>query len=588
MSLITQLTQLVSIAFKNNGFDPQCGQVVLSDRPDLGHFQCNGALAAARPAKKNPREIAQAVVDALALDLIFKQVSMAGPGFINLTLTDEFLVEHIRTLAADDRFGCTPIAPPQTIVLDYGGANVAKLLHVGHARPAIIGESIKRTARFLGYTVLGDVHLGDWGTQMGMLIVELQHRQPDLPYFDIDYSGPYPIASPVTIYDLEEIYPAVNVRAQADTSVRDATRQATVDLQRGRPGYRALWQHFVDVSVAELKRDYARLNVAYDLWLGESDTQTIVDTLATRLQDAGHAQESQGAMVIDVTQPDDDHEIPPLILVKSDGGVMYSTTDLATIAQRVTDYQPDLILYVVDNRQQLHFTQIFRAAHKTGVAPQSVGLEHLGHGTMNGEDGRPFKTRAGGVPKLRDLLDTITATAQQRMAEAGVAKGYPDAEKVEIAKMVGVAALRYADLMNHRATDYIFDVARFASFDGRTGPYLLYTVARAKSILRKANEQGLAVEPLTTPADDVERAVLLTLAEVPDVVHKAFDLRAPNHLCEYAYKLAAAFNRFYSDHHMLAESDQAQQASWLALTQVTVAVLVQVLDLLGIQTPERM
>lgn len=588
MSLVTYLTDLVADVFAEKGFDRQYGEVVPSDRPDLGQFQCNGALAAARPYKKNPREIAQGVVAALEANPIFRQVSLAGPGFINLTLTDEFLVEHVRSQVTDQCWGCGPVDDPQMVIVDYGGANVAKLLHVGHTRPAIIGESLKRTARFLGHNVLGDVHLGDWGTQMGLLIVELKHRQPDLPYFDASYTGPYPAESPVTIYDLEEIYPAANLRAQEDPAVREAARQATFELQDGRPGYRALWQHFREVSVAELRVDYGNLNIQFDLWLGESDTQPRIAPLVARLQAAGYARESNGAMIIDVAQPDDTFELPPLILIKSDGAVMYGTTDLATIEQRMEDYAPDLMLYVVDYRQSDHFRQVFRAAYKTGIVPPTVRMEHIGNGTMNGKDGRPFKTRAGGIPKFRELLALVIEAANQRMEEAGVAKEYPAAEKAEVARMVGIAALKYGDLMNHYATDYIFDLDRFSSFEGKTGPYLLYTAARIKSILRTAAQQGLAADQLSTPVDEIERTVLLTLSELPDVVQKTFDLRAPNHLCEYAYELASAFNRFYSEHHILGEENPTQQTSWLALAQMTVDVLALVLDLLGIETPERM
>ncbi|MCX6047736.1 MAG: arginine--tRNA ligase [Chloroflexi bacterium] len=587
-SLKEQLTVIVADTFASCGYDRKYGTVQTSDRPDLSQFQCNGALAAARQYSTNPRQIAQAVVDKLsALDL-FQGVTIAGAGFINLTLRDEYLVQHIRTLAADERHNCTPVAQPRKVIVDYGGANIAKPMHVGHMRAAIIGESLKRLTRFLGHAVLGDVHLGDWGLPMGMVISELKLRHPDWPYFDPNHQGPYPAASPVTIADLEELYPAASQRTREDPAALEAARQATFALQNGQPGYFALWRHFMDVSLVELKRDYADLNVEFDLWLGESDTRDRIMPLIERLQREGYAHESQGALIVDVTQPEDAKEMPPLLLIKTDGAVLYGTTDLATIEQRVQELSAELILYVVDKRQSNHFQQVFRAAHKTGVAPATIGLEHIAFGTMNGKDGKPFKTRTGGVMRLRSLIDMVIEKAQERLTEVEAAKNYDAAEKAEIAHLVGMATLKYADLMNHRAIDYVFDLDRFSAFEGRTGPYLLYTMARSKSILRKASELGYLFGPINAPADEGARALLLKLAELPDVLDLAFAERAPNHLCEYAYTLATTFNRFYHDHHILSEPDQVQQASWLALAKATVSELELVLNLLGIQTPERM
>ncbi|MFQ5612505.1 MAG: arginine--tRNA ligase [Anaerolineae bacterium] len=587
-SLRTQLTAIVANAFAVRGFERAYGEVVVSDRPDLGQFQCNGALAAAKAHRRNPRQIAGDVVEALARPDVFREVSLAGPGFINLTLADEFLAAHLQGMTADERLGCPTTAHPRKIIVDYGGANIAKPMHVGHLRAGIIGESLKRLSRFLGHDVLGDVHLGDWGLPMGLIICELERRQPDLPYFDPDYHGPYPAESPLTISDLEEIYPAANQRAAGDPAFMEAARQATFDLQRKRPGYYALWRHFLDVSVAELKADYARLNVEFDLWLGESDVNDRIPPMVERLLAEGYARESEGAVIIDVSRPDDKHDIPPLILLKSDGAVLYGTTDLATIEQRVEEFGTELTFYVVDNRQSDHFRQVFRAAYKTGIAPPSVGLEHTGFGTMNGKDGKPFKTRAGGVMKLKDLIQMVTDKAVERMAEIEVAKGYDAAEQAGIARQVGLAALKFADLMNHRTKDYVFDLDRFSSFEGRTGPYLLYTAVRTKSILRKAEARGLEAGPLLPPASQAERVVMLKLAGLPDVLNLAFEARAPNHLCEYAYSLAMEFNRFYQKHHILREPDPARQASWLGLSHFSVAVLERVLDLLGIEVPERM
>lgn len=587
-SIRSQLTEIVSAVVTDLGYDAQYGEVVLSNRPDLSQFQCNGALAAAKRYGRNPRDLAQEIADRLATDSRFREVSLAGPGFLNLTLTDGFLVAYIQEITADKRWGYLPVDQPERILVDYGGANVAKPMHIGHLRTAIIGESLKRLTSFVGHHAIGDVHLGDWGLQMGQVIAEVRDRRPDLPYFDAAFSGPYPDESPVTIGALDEIYPAASQRAKENPAFMEAARKATVELQEGRPGYRAFWRHLVNVSIAELKRDYDDLNVHFDYWLGESDAHELVEPLVERLKAEGYAHMSDGALVIDVTREDDNREIPPLLLVKSDGAMLYSTTDLATVEYRVEEMGVNRILYVVDQRQSLHFEQVFRAAHQCGIAPERVHFEHLGFGTMNGADGKPFKTRAGGTMKLRYLIDMVTEKARERLTEVQAAEGYPAAEKEEIARMVGVATLKFADLSNQRTQNYVFDLDRFSAFEGRTGPYLLYTAARTKSILRKAAEEGLTVGPLQAPADEIERALLLKLTEFPDVIETSFAQRMPHHLCEYAYTVATAFNRFYHEHYILVESNPVQQASWLALAQATVDLLTLVLDLLGIEIPERM
>lgn len=587
-SLKSQLTTLVGDAFAAGGYDRHYGEVTLSNRPDLAQFQCNGALAAAKKYGQQPRQLGEEIATRLQALPVFQSVNIAGPGFINLIVTDDFLTQQTRLIAADPRRGCLITATPTKMIVDYGGANVAKPMHVGHLRAAIIGESIKRLSRFVGHQVLGDVHLGDWGLQMGQIIAELADRHPDWSYFDPAQLSPYPTESPVSIRDLEEVYPAASRRAAADSAFAQQARQATQELQHGRPGYRALWQQFVTVSVAELKRDYSDLNVDFDLWLGESDTQAILTPLLQQLRAAGFAQESEGALIVEVMQADEKREIPPLILEKSDGAVLYGTTDLATIQQRIQTLAAEVILYVVDNRQALHFEQVFRAAYKTGIAPAGVHLQHLGFGTMNGKDGKPFKTRTGSNMKLRSLIEMITEKARERLAEVKAAQEYPWAEKEAIAKMVGIATLKFADLSNQRTGDYIFDLDRFSAFEGRTGPYLLYTAARTQSILRKAGEEGLSFGPLQGPVDEDERTLLLKLLELPEVVELAFTQRMPHHLCEYAYTLATNFNRFYHQHHILSEANSAQQASWLALTACVVETLTLVLDLLGINVPERM
>lgn len=589
MQAVTQyLTNILGDAFADCGYDRSYGEVVVSNRPELGQFQCNGALPAAKAYGQKPRDIAQRVVDHLRQSqTIFSDINLAGPGFINLTLHDTFLTQHLQAMRADTRLGVDPVAAPRRVIVDYGGANVAKPMHVGHLRAGIIGECLKRLFRFMGDDVIGDVHLGDWGTQMGMIIVELARRHPDWPYFDPHNDGPFPAESPITLADLEEIYPTASARAKDDPEVMEAARQATVELQNGRPGYRALWQHFVTVSVAGLKEDYGALGIHFDLWLGESDVQDQVNPLIERLQEEGFASESQGAIVMDITEPDDKKPTPPLMLRKSDGAVLYGTTDLATIEQRVQEFRADLILYVVDHRQQQHFEQVFRAAHKSNIAP-GTGLEHNYFGTMNGKDGKPYKTREGGVMKLKDLIQLVIRAALARMAESHVADEYDEVERMEVARIVGLAALKYADLMNQRTKDYIFDLDRFSSFEGRTGPYLLYTTVRARSILAKATAQGLAPGDILPPTEAAERTLMLQLMQLPDALHLAYDTRMPNHLADYIYTLANEFNRFYNACHILSEADTAVQASWLGLTHLFTRVSEQVLTLLNIEIPERM
>lgn len=590
-SLQQALSRTVAGAFVAAGHDPRYGQVVESNRPDLAQFQCNGALEAAKRRGENPRELAQRIIDALSTApearARFRKLDIAGPGFINIDLTDDYLAGHAAEAARDPRLGFDPAARPVAILIDYGGANIAKPMHVGHLRSSIIGESLKRIARFAGHDVESDVHLGDWGLQMGMLITELARRRPELPYFDPAKTDGFPKDSPVSIADLQELYPEASQRANEDAAVMDAARAATQELQSGRPGYRALWRHFVAVSVAELRPDFAALGIEFDSWLGESDVNDIIPDLVERLRSSGLAVPSEGALIIDVAEEADKKSPPPLILMKSDGAVLYGTTDLATIEHRV-EGGAELILYVVDNRQADHFLQVFRAARKAGIAPPEIGLEHIGFGTMNGKDGKPFKTREGGVMRLKDLIGIVTGKARERMAEAEVALGYSQQEKESIARDVGVAALKYADLMNHRIKDYVFDLDRFSAFEGKTGPYLLYAAVRMKSILREAEGRGLAAGTFVAPTTDVERRLLIVLSRFPDSVGTSFETRAPNHLAEYAYNLATAFNRFYSEHHILRESDAVRQGSWLALVGYTERVLERALELLGLRVPERM
>ncbi|MDJ0962196.1 MAG: arginine--tRNA ligase [Acidimicrobiia bacterium] len=587
MTLLSQLSDRFGDAFVSLGLDRAFGEVGISQRPELAQFQCNGALPAAKPAGKNPRELADEVIAAIGDRAAFADLSIAGPGFINITLTDDALADYVDGIARDDRVG-VPQVEPKKVVVDYGGPNVAKDLHVGHLRPAVIGESAKRTLGFLGHDVIGDVHLGDWGAPMGQLIVELSERQPDLPYFDPLFTGPYPEEPPVGIDDLQEMYPIAAGKAKDDLAYRERASRAVVELQDGRPGYRALWQHFRDVSIDAIKAVYDRLGVHFELWYGESTINHRLFPLISRLVEDGVAERSEGALVIDVARPGDTKEIPPLMMVKSDGATLYTTWDVATIEDRVEEFGADVMLYFVDVRQGLHFEQVYRAVRKAGIVGPDVVLEHCGNGTVNGPDGKPFKTKEGGVMLLRDLIDQIVVRAAQRLDENHLAEEYPADERAAIAEKVGLAALKFGDLHNHRTSNYIFDIERFTSFEGKTGPYLLYGAVRMKSILRNARDAGLAPGPIVAATKDAERNLMLQLIRLPEVVHRAGELRAPNHLAEYAFELTSDFSRFYEACHILREEDATRQTSWLGLVALTLRSLEVLLDLMAIEVPERM
>jgi len=585
--LLKELSVIAGAAFAAEGFPGELGIVQPSDRPDLAQFQCNGALAAAKQAETNPRGVAEKIAVRLKANPIFAKVEIAGPGFINLDMSDDALDERMRAFAADARLGAPDTGRGKTAVLDFGGANVAKAMHVGHLRSAIIGNSLQRLFRANGWNVISDVHLGDWGLQMGQLISEIGHRGLAPVYFDSSCAGPYPAESPVTMDDLEELYPAASAACKADPKRLEEARAATAELQAGRPGYRALWQHFVDVSRVGLTREYGSLGVYFDLWKGEASVEPLIGPMIEDLRTRGLAVESEGALVIPVAEPADKKELPPLILLKSDGAVLYGTTDLGTIIDRVRSHDPDLILYVVDQRQRTHFEQVFRAACKADYAGHAH-LEHAGFGTMNGPDGKPFKTRAGGVMKLYDLIAMATEEAGKRLSEAGMAVDYPEEERKEIARKVGIAALNFADLSNHRVSDYIFDLARFTRFEGKTGPYLQYAAVRMQSILNRAREAGYEPAPKMVLHTPEERNLILQLLALPNAMSGAEHNRAPNILCDYAFTLAQIFNRFYTEHHILSERDEGLRTTRLSLVALTLAVVSKVLNLLGIEIPARM
>lgn len=592
MSLQQQLTEIVGNAFEAEGIERSYGEVVVSQRPELADYQCNGALSAQRSVGRNPREIAEGVLSRIDAPEIIADIEIAGPGFLNLTVTDGILVSSVTGIGGSDGLGVDKVEYPRTVIVDYGGPNMSKALHVGHLRSAVIGESLKRIFRFLGYRTIGDIHIGDWGMPVGQLIVELEDREPDLAYFDAAYDvasdGPYPVVSPVTLDDLSEMYPVITKRCADDPEVAERARRATFDLQNGREGYLALWKHFHDISIAGQRRDFASLGVDFDVWYGESTVHDRLEPMVRDLLASGTAHESEGAVVIDVGRPEDTKEVPPLLLTRSDGSYLYSTTDLATIDMRVSQMDIGVALYVVDARQSLHFEQVFRAARLAGFAPEDVILEHIGFGTVNGKDGKPFKTREGGVLRLGDLIGLVTEAARSRLDEANIAENYPDEERTRIAEQVGLAALKFGDLSNHRMSNYVFDIERFSAFEGKTGPYLQYSAVRIRSILRKASEAGLAPGPIVSPTVSQERVLMLRLVRVQEVIYRAADLRAPNVVAEYAYDVASDFSRFYEHCHILREKDPDRQASWLALVETTLGIQTVLLDLLGIEIPERM
>ena len=583
--ILQQIKEEVVKGFTEAGYDEKYAMVTLSNRPDLCQFQCNGAMAAAKEYKKAPIAIANEVVEKLVANAMFSKCEACPPGFINMNLSDEFIAGFVSGMAADtERFGVDKVATPKKVMIDYGGPNVAKPLHVGHLRSAIIGESIKRTARFMGDEVIGDVHLGDWGLQMGLIITELKLRKPELVYFDENYNGEYPTEPPFTISELEEIYPCASGKSKEDEAYKEAALRATYELQHGRKGYQALLSHILNVSVTDLKRNYEKLDVTFDLWKGESDAQPYIPDMVQKMKDDGFAYISEGALVVDVKEETDTKEVPPCMILKSDGASLYNTTDLATMVWRMKDYNPDSIIYVVDKRQELYFTQVFRCAKKTGIVPADKNLYFVGFGTMNGKDGKPFKTRQGGVMRLEYLLQEVEDKMLEKIKENGTMN---EEDAVKTAQIVGLSAIKYGDLSNQASKDYIFDIDRFTSAEGNTGPYILYTIVRCKSILAKAGVES--IEGAILPAhSDSERGLQLELTKFMAALTSAYEDMAPHKICAYIYDLANAFNRFYHDTKILAEEDEATKASYLKLLMLTRSVLEKSIDLLGFKAPERM
>ena len=584
--IIDYIAEELADAFEKAGYDRAYGKVTLSNRPDLCEYQCNGAMAGAKLYHKAPIMIANDVVETIGSNTMFSSVEAVNPGFININLNSTFVAEYLNNMETADKFGVEN-EKQKTIIVDYGGANVAKPLHVGHLRSAVIGESIKRMGRFLGHNMIGDVHLGDWGLQMGLIIEELRERKPDLVYFDESYTGEYPEEAPFTISELEEIYPAASGKSKVDEAFKERAQNATFRLQNGYAPYRAIWKHIMAVSLADLKKNYSNLNVEFDLWKGESDAQPYIPALIDDLVEKGLAYESQGALVVDIAEEGDSKELPPCIVRKSDGAALYATSDLATIIEREQDFHPDRYIYIADKRQDLHFTQVFRVAKKAGIVKPDMPMSFLGFGTMNGKDGKPFKTRDGGVMRLEHLIANINEQVFNRIMEN---RTVSEEEARNTAKIVGLAALKYGDLSNQAAKDYVFDIDRFISFEGNTGPYILYTIVRIKSILNKFAENGGTAEAgkILPAASDSEKGLALMLLKFNDVMETSFADLAPHKICQYIYELSNEFNRFYHDTKILSEENPDRQASYISLIMLAKDVLTAAIGVLGIEAPERM
>lgn len=585
--LIDLITDKVSEAFEKAGYDASYGKVNDSNRPDLCEYQCNGAMAGAKMYHKAPIMIANDVVMGLQGNDMFEEVNAVKPGFINIKLAGDFVTDYLKQMREADKFGLEAPETVETIIIDYGGPNVAKPLHVGHLRSAIIGESIKRMNRYQGHHVIGDVHLGDWGLQMGLIIEELKERKPDLCYFDEDYTGEYPKEAPFTISELEEIYPCASAKSKVDESFAQKAHEATFQLQNGNRGYKALWNHIMNVSVTDLKKNYKNLNVEFDLWKTESDAQPYIPDMIEMMKEKGLAHMSDGALVVDVKEEEDAKEVPPCILVKSDGATLYSTTDLATIVERMKLFHPTEIIYVVDKRQEMHFTQVFRCSRKAGTVEEDTKLKFLGFGTMNGKDGKPFKTRDGGVMRLETLIAEINQAVYEKIMEN---RAISEEEARETAKVIGLAAIKYGDLSNQASKDYVFDVDRFTSFEGNTGPYILYTIVRIKSIVKKYNELNGEKElfQLLPPVSVSEKKLMLELTKLNEVLEQSIAELAPHKICAYIYDLANQFNSFYHETKILSEENKQKQEGYIALILLTQQILETCIDLLGFDAPERM
>ena len=586
-TILDLITGELKQAFVEKGFEEKYGMVTISNRPDLCQYQCNGALAAAKQYKTAPFKIAQEIVDFLQNSTTFQEITAIMPGFINITVSDEFLSEYLNRMRQEEHFGCEKEPMPKTIMIDYGGPNIAKPLHVGHLRSAVIGESMKRILRYFGNQVIGDAHLGDWGTQMGLIIRELKRKNPELVYFDDSFQGEYPKEAPFTISELEEIYPAASEYSKENPVFREEAKNITYQLQNGHRGYTAIWNHMLQVSVTDLMKNYETLDVSFDLWKKESDVQQYIPEMIQYFKDNHYTRISEGALVVDVKEETDTKEVPPCMILKSDGATLYHTTDLATIVERMKLFAPDRIIYITDKRQELYFETVFRCARKTRLVKEDTQLIHIGFGTMNGKDGKPFKTREGGVMRLENLIKNVNDEVFRKIMEN---RDMEEEEARTIAAQVGLAAIKYGDLSNQAAKDYIFDVDRFTSFEGDTGPYILYTIVRIKSILAKCKEKNQRMESsvIMPAAASSERILMLELTKFNEMLQQSYMELAPHRICAYIYDLANAFNSFYHDTKIISEEDIVKQTSWITLISLVQDILLTCIDLLGFEAPQRM
>ncbi len=585
--ILDVLSEEMGRAFEEAGYEASLGKVSVSNRPDLCEYQCNGAMAGAKKYHKAPLVIAGEVAEKLAESEVFAGAEAVAPGFLNLKISEEFLLKQLRQMAEEPKFGLEAPEKKKRIIIDYGGANVAKPLHVGHLRSAVIGESIKRINRYVGHEVIGDVHLGDWGLQMGLVIMGLKEKKPDLVYFDESYTGEYPREAPFTISELEEIYPASSAKSKEDAAYKALAMEATYKLQNGVRGYRALWQHILNVSVADLKKNYSSLNVEFDLWKGESDVHELIPEMVAYMKENGYAYISDGALVVDVKKDTDTKEVPPCMILKSDGASLYNTTDLATIMERMRLYHPDEIIYLTDKRQDLYFDQVFRCARKTKLVEPETELKWIGFGTVNGKDGKPFKTRDGGVMRLETLIQDTKDEMYRKIREG---REMSEEEARKVADMVAISALLYGDLSNQASKDYVFDVDRFTSFEGDTGPYILYTIVRIKSILAKYREQGGNPESteLRKAENTSEKELMMELVQFQAMMQNAAEETAPHKVCAYVYDLANAFNHFYHETKILGEEKEERKQGLIALLVLTLNVLESCIDVLGFSAPDKM
>ena len=582
MSILKSLEKDIKEYINNAGYEINNFTLETSNRRDLGEYQINDSMQLASKYHENPREIANKIVKELEKDDRLTNINIAGPGFINISLSNKFTIDFLNEMNKD-LFANIDKKEHKKIIIDYGGANVSKALHVGHLRSANIGEALKRLANLIGYEALGDAHLGDFGRPLGLVIKEIKEMYPDLPYFNPNYKGDYSeVELPITNADLERIYPLASIKAKEDEDYLEEAREITLRFQKYERGYYDLLKRIVEISKEDIKQTYKELNVEFEIWNGESDEMEYYDQLKEQCEKAGVLTDSEGAKIIEIAEEDDKAPMPPLMFIKSNGSVSYDTTDLATILERKINFNPDEIWYVVDARQSLHFDQVFRATRKAKLIDDNVVLEHIGFGTMNGKDGKPFKTRDGGVMSLKSLMELVYEETYKKITNESIV----GKEKEEVAKTVALAALKYADFLPFVSTDYIFEVEKFSDLEGKTGPYLLYSTIRMKSLLNKAG--NIDATSITKLKGETEKDIALNILNLPITIEKSLDTKSLNEIAEYLYKLTSSYNKFYAENKILTEEDEELKGSWLVLTNIVYNINMLLLNVLGINVPDKM